>query len=69
MTSAQFAAKVAQDHAASFTLQRMIATATERDVLDALIDAEALVAFCRLRAKEAGIPFEHVELMHLSIPA
>mgnify|MGYP001611774647 FL=1 len=29
--------------------------AAERDVLDALIDAEALVAFCKLRAKEAGI--------------
>ena len=56
MNSHEFAAKVAEDRAASFTLQRMIATAAERDVLDALIDAEALAAFCKLRAKEAGIP-------------
>jgi hypothetical protein len=55
MTSHEFAAKIAQDGAASFTLQRMIATASERDVLDALIDAEALAAFCRLRAQEAGL--------------
>lgn len=57
MNSHEFAAKVAEDKAASFTLQRMIATAAERDVLDALIDAEALAAFCKLRAKEAGIKF------------
>lgn len=55
MNSHEFAAKVAEDKAASFTLQRMIATAAERDVLDALIDAEALAAFCRLRAEEAGV--------------
>ena len=63
MNSHEFAAKVAEDKAASFTLQRMIATAAERDVLDALIDAEALAAFCRLRAQEAGviIPMQGVD--------
>ena len=55
MTAAEFAAKVAEDKAASFTLQRMIATAAERDVLDALIDAVALVTFCILRAQDAGV--------------
>jgi len=65
MTSHEFAAKIAQDGAASFTLQRMIATAAERDVVDALIDAEALVAFCRLRAEEAGIPINNARIADL----
>ena len=57
LTSEQFASKVSEDRAASFWLQRAIATSKERDVLDALIDAEALAAYCRLRAGEAGIRF------------
>ncbi len=61
MTAREFAAKVAKDGAASFVLQRAIATAAQRDVLDALIDAEALVAFCRLRAVEAGIPITEIK--------
>jgi hypothetical protein len=65
MNSHEFAAKIAEDRAASFSLQRMIATAAERDVLDALIDAEALATFCRLRAVEAGITLHP----HQGVPA
>ena len=57
LTSEQFASKVSEDRAASFWLQRAIATSKERDVLDALIDAEALAAYCGLRAGEAGLKF------------
>ena len=60
MTSAEFARNIAGDGSASFALQRMIATAAERDVLDALIDSEALATYCRLRAVEAGILNEPV---------
>jgi len=55
MTSSEFAKAVAGDRAASFQLQRMISIARSRDALDALIDAEALACYCRLRAEEAGI--------------
>lgn len=55
MSAQQFQAKIAGDGAASFWLQRQIQTASQRDVLDALIDAEALAAFCELRAREAGL--------------
>lgn len=56
MTSNSFALQVAQDHAASFWIKDAITRAGTRDVLDALIDAEALLAFCKLRAKECGLP-------------
>ena len=56
MKSNYFALQVEQDQAASFWLKKAIGDAATRDVLDALIDAEALLAFCKLRAKECGLP-------------
>jgi len=55
-TSNQFALAVEQDRAASFWLKKAIETQTSRDVLDALRDAESLLTFCTLRAKECGLP-------------
>ena len=58
MTSTDFQRKVAGDGAASFWLQRQMQAVADRDVLDALIDAEALATFCELRALEAGLPIK-----------
>jgi hypothetical protein len=55
MNSHDFLAKVKGDGAASFWLQRQMQAVTDRDVLDALIDAEALAVYCELRAVEAGL--------------
>lgn len=55
MTSEEFLRKVEEDRAASFVLQRTMRVFAERDVLDSLIDAEALLQYCTLRAREAGI--------------
>lgn len=42
---------------ASFWLKDAVRAAEQRDCLDALNDAEALVYYCQMRAKEAGIKF------------
>jgi hypothetical protein len=55
MTSNQFALEVENDRAASFWIKAAISAASTRDVLDALIDAEALHEFCALRAQECGL--------------
>jgi len=55
-TSNQFALAVEQDRAASFWLKKAICSQASRDVLDALRDTEALLTFCKLRAKESGLP-------------
>ena len=55
MNAKQFQSEVEQDKAASFWLKKAICTAEGRDVLDAMIDAEALLAYCKLRCVESGI--------------
>ena len=55
MDSNQFSSTINSDFSASFWLQEAIQAASSRDVLDALIDAEALLEFCRVRAREAGL--------------
>lgn len=56
MKSKQYQREVEADQSASFWLKKAICTAEHRDALDALIDAEALLAYCKLRAAEAGLP-------------
>lgn len=47
--------QVLESFSASFWLKDAIKTATNRDILDALRDAETLVALLKKRAKTAGI--------------
>jgi len=56
MTSNQFVLAVQNNRAASFWIQNAVAAASTRDVLDALRDAETLLRFCQMRAKECGLP-------------
>lgn len=46
---------VLKDFGASFWLKAAIHKASQRDCLDALYDAEALVNYCKARARESGI--------------
>lgn len=56
MNSTQFASVVVLDSpAASFFLKDAVKKAADRDVLDALRDAEVLLEYCQLRAQEAGL--------------
>lgn len=55
ITAAQFKRKTQDDASTSFWLQRSMRDAEQRDCLDALIDAEALLVYCKLRCQEAGI--------------
>ena len=56
MTSTELATQVEHSLGASFWLKQALRDLSHRDVLDALNDAEALLAFARLRAQEMGLP-------------
>lgn len=55
MNSDQIAKYYEESPSASYFVKKAIKAAAGRDVLDALNDAEALLAFCKLRAQEAGL--------------
>ena len=55
MTSSELKAKIKGSISASFWLRHAINDLECRDALDALRDAEALLEFCRVRAREAGL--------------
>ena len=55
MTSTELATQVEHSLGASFWLKQAFRDLSHRDVLDALNDAEALLEFCRVRAREAGL--------------
>lgn len=56
MTATHFAAEIARNKSASFWLKSAVQSIATHDALDALREAEALLAFCKLRAIEAGLP-------------
>lgn len=47
--------RILESFSASFWLKDAIKTATNRDILDALRDAETLVALLQQRAKMSGV--------------
>lgn len=47
--------QILADRSSSFWLQDAVKAAEQRDCLDALRDAESLLIYCKLRAKEAGL--------------